>query len=94
VDASPEGVFDLLGNVSEWVDAVPIVWVDGTARPLELHRPAKGLHWMFGRASVGLESVLAFPSREPTFSEILGFRCARSENLVLKSPSTKKEGME
>jgi formylglycine-generating enzyme required for sulfatase activity len=71
-DRSPEGVFDLGGNVAEWVDGG-----DGYARPL------RGGSWWSTNPCHLLGSGCAF-KREPTHGKDVGFRCARDVPTVGK----------
>jgi serine/threonine protein kinase/formylglycine-generating enzyme required for sulfatase activity len=77
-DASPFGLFDVLGNVSEWTETVGSSQTeDGEPRADFGCRLAKGANWAYPvKNRPRLENTRACP----VFAQVewLGFRCARS----------------
>jgi len=76
-DVTPQGVFDLAGNVAEWVDSQVIPG----------HRPwIRGGSWNSGRASRLLASGCKRIDAE-SFAADVGFRCAKTAAIVVRSSS-------
>ncbi len=86
VDASPasrtpEGLYEMLGNVSEWLESYAIDRHDGKLFVNPRSRIAGGLHWSSlaqePRRDLGTISIL--PSTDMHYQYVVGFRCANSD---------------
>lgn len=77
-DKSRSGALDMIGNVSEWTESIPVMRSMGKIVLQRYSRTAKGFNWARERPTQqGLEARLAWPTGE--FDDlIIGFRCARS----------------
>jgi serine/threonine protein kinase/formylglycine-generating enzyme required for sulfatase activity len=78
-DVSPFGLFDVLGNVSEWTESIGSTeGEDRDPRPDFGSRIARGAHWKgpIFQGGPGLDQVCVFPVVAQV--EYLGFRCAKS----------------
>lgn len=84
-DVSPAGLYDMTGNVSEWVSDRLVQWNDGVPVLMQADRLAKGLSWQSTLQAVHLGAVTTLPGQTPHYG--IGFRCARSE-----FPATVGEG--
>ena len=77
-DLSPAGLYDVAGNVAEWVEDLPTLWNDGVLREMKMNRMAKGLFWTMPPVGLHLGSWVVLPSLEDGENLMSGFRCARS----------------
>jgi formylglycine-generating enzyme required for sulfatase activity len=77
-DTSPEGLFDVYGNVMEYVEDRPTVWNDSVAVLSERETMAKGGSWLMpvGFFSLGLYGT--HPDTDFGRQISVGFRCAKS----------------
>lgn len=77
-DLSSAGLYDVFGNVTEFVDAVAIRDVEGRIRLNALNRCGKGSSWQFEPTLFNLRSILELPANEVIAQAYVGFRCAKS----------------
>lgn len=87
-DRSPAGLYDVGGNVSEWVEDLSASWNDGVVQEMEGQRMAKGLAWMFPSAGLHLGTLLTLPASEKGRNLAVGFRCARSASVGWEAQQT------
>ncbi|MBN2290169.1 MAG: SUMF1/EgtB/PvdO family nonheme iron enzyme [Candidatus Glassbacteria bacterium] len=74
-DASPFGVFDMVGNVSEWVDA----WIGGAPGRQGLYRVYRGGSYYINDTD---PSLFSRDGHYPISSnQYIGFRCARDKEV-------------
>lgn len=76
-DVTPEGVYDLAGNVSEWTESIALGEIDGRLHPLVTRRRSKGWNWG-ARHPYELSSYEEEQMTAPFFTPVRGFRCAKS----------------
>jgi formylglycine-generating enzyme required for sulfatase activity len=88
-DQSPDGLFDVGGNVAEWVEDRPTMWSDGTAEVMDRQRMAKGSAWRLPPMALHLGSYLTMPASQGGMNEIVGFRCAKSASPAQVTQSTR-----
>jgi len=80
-DRSPDGVYDILGNAMEWVDAVGLSQWDGRQYPDMTTRCVRGSS--FARPSThNLRGLIDWEGATSVGRSDLGFRCAKSVNPV------------
>jgi formylglycine-generating enzyme required for sulfatase activity len=76
-DLSFFGLFDVLGNVSEWTESFfPKLTQEGEPRPDLSSRIAKGLYWDVELDATG--NLVTVHDCPVTAVERIGFRCAKS----------------
>ena len=88
-DRSPDGLFDVGGNVSEWVEDRPTLWNDGVIEVMNRQRMAKGAAWRLPPIALHLAIHLTMPAAHDGKNEIIGFRCAKSASPVGEANATR-----
>lgn len=80
MDRSPDGVLDVLGNVSEWTDSVEMdLGPDDAVRGGVIsHRFYMGSNWLEPAADSSLQRIAVTPAITVHFESTVGFRCAKS----------------
>jgi serine/threonine protein kinase/formylglycine-generating enzyme required for sulfatase activity len=75
-DVSPDGVFDVLGSVAEYVEDRPTVWNDSVVSINDRQRAFKGGMWHVPPRAYTLFGAGSLP--EGRVNQGIGFRCAKS----------------
>lgn len=78
LDQTPEGVYDVLGGVAEWIDGVGINLYQGTILPEWGQRHAVGNAWNESYKP-DLATITTFPAGVDPALSYVGIRCGRSQ---------------
>jgi iron(II)-dependent oxidoreductase len=84
-DVSPDGLFDVLGGVSEFVENRPLVFSGEELLVSDRERMYMGHSWKWKSESVHLALFGTLADSHRGFDDAVGFRCAKSSAPVAKA---------
>jgi formylglycine-generating enzyme required for sulfatase activity len=84
-DVSPDGLFDVLGGVSEFVENRPLVFSGEELLVSDRERMYMGNSWKWKSESVHLALFGTLADSHRGFDDAVGFRCAKSSAPVAKA---------